>query len=100
MGRPWTIPSGQCGRVAGTAYIVLGVTMPMRAATRWFGPDALLLGVRSTRRAGRRLCGGVMPLLEAKNHPGREVLVERDRARRGAERDGRYDDIFAAMNPS
>ena len=42
----------------------------------------------------------VMQLLEAKNHPGGEVLVERDRARRWAERDGRYAEIFAAINPS
>ncbi|MBA8877233.1 putative oxidoreductase [Phyllobacterium myrsinacearum] len=42
----------------------------------------------------------VLQLLEAENHPGGEVLVERDRARRWAERDGRYDEIFAAMNPS
>jgi len=40
-----------------------------------------------------------MQLLEAANHPGGEVLVERDRARRWAERDGRYEDIFAAMKP-
>lgn len=42
----------------------------------------------------------VMQLLEAENHPRGEVLVERDRARRWAEREGRYEDIFAAMNPS
>jgi len=33
-------------------------------------------------------------------HPGDEVLVERDRARRWAERDGCYEATFAAMNPS
>ncbi|WP_256379917.1 hypothetical protein [Bradyrhizobium sp. WSM471] len=33
-------------------------------------------------------------------HPGGEVLVERDRARRWAERDGCYEATFAAMNPS
>jgi len=27
------------------------------------------------------------------------VLLERDLARRRAERDGRYEEIFAAMNP-
>lgn len=42
----------------------------------------------------------VMQLLEQENHPRGEVLLERDYARRWAERDGRYDAIFAAMNPS
>jgi len=41
----------------------------------------------------------VMQLLERGDHPRGEVLVERDRARRWAERDGRYDATFAAMNP-
>ncbi|MGJ7524768.1 SDR family oxidoreductase [Variovorax sp. GB1P17] len=41
----------------------------------------------------------VMQLLAAKDHPWGEVLVERDRARRWAERDGRYVATFAAMNP-
>jgi uncharacterized oxidoreductase len=42
----------------------------------------------------------VMQLLELRVHPGGEVLVERDRARRWAERDGCYEATFAAMNPS
>ncbi|QIO33745.1 SDR family oxidoreductase [Bradyrhizobium sp. 1(2017)] len=42
----------------------------------------------------------VMQLLELRVHPRDEVLVERDRARRWAERDGRYEATFAAMNPS
>ena len=42
----------------------------------------------------------VMQLLELRVHPRDEVLVERDRARRSAERDGRYEATFAAMNPS
>ena len=42
----------------------------------------------------------VMQLLELRVHPRDEVLVERDRARRWAERDGRYEAVFAAMNPS
>ena len=42
----------------------------------------------------------VMRLLEAGNHPGGEVLVERDYFRRTAERDGRYDEVFAAINPA
>ena len=42
----------------------------------------------------------VMQLLEDGNHPRGEVLVERDRARRWAERDGRYEETYAAMNPS
>lgn len=41
----------------------------------------------------------VMQLLGQQDHPRGEVLVERDRARRWAERDGRYDAVFAAMNP-
>lgn len=41
----------------------------------------------------------VMQLLELGAHPNGEVLVERDRARRWAERDGRYEVTFAAMNP-
>ena len=42
----------------------------------------------------------VMQLLERADHPRGEVLLERDLARRWAERDGNYDVIFAAMNPS
>lgn len=42
----------------------------------------------------------VMQLLELAVHPRGEVLVERDRARRWAERDGRYEATFSAMNPS
>ncbi|MBN9509229.1 MAG: SDR family NAD(P)-dependent oxidoreductase [Alphaproteobacteria bacterium] len=41
----------------------------------------------------------VMRLLERGEHPRGEVLLARDHARRWAERDGRYDAIFAAMNP-
>ncbi len=40
----------------------------------------------------------VMQLLERGDHPRGEVLLERDQARRWAERDGRYEEIFAAMN--
>ncbi|MFE0013963.1 SDR family oxidoreductase [Mesorhizobium sp. NPDC059054] len=42
----------------------------------------------------------VMHLLEQEEHPRGEVLVERDRARRWAERDGLYEATFAAMNPT
>lgn len=42
----------------------------------------------------------VMQLLETGNHPRGEVLVERDRARRSAEREGRYEEVFAAINPA
>jgi uncharacterized oxidoreductase len=42
----------------------------------------------------------VMQMLARGNHPGGEILLERDRPRRWAERDGTYDAIFAAMNPS
>ena len=41
----------------------------------------------------------VLELLEKGEHERGEVLVERDRARRWAERDGRYVATFAAMNP-
>jgi uncharacterized oxidoreductase len=41
----------------------------------------------------------VMQLLERQDHPRGEVLVARDRFRRSAERDGRYDAVFAAINP-
>jgi uncharacterized oxidoreductase len=41
----------------------------------------------------------VMAMLEQGNHPYGELLLERDQARRWAERDGTYDSIFAAMNP-
>lgn len=42
----------------------------------------------------------VMHLIETHDHPRGEVLVSRDRERRSAERDGRYDAMFAAINPS
>jgi uncharacterized oxidoreductase len=42
----------------------------------------------------------VMQLLERGDYPRGEILLERDQARRWAERDGRYDEIFAAMNPA
>ncbi len=41
----------------------------------------------------------VMRLLERGDHPGGELLLQRDQPRRWAEREGRYDDVFAAMNP-
>ena len=41
----------------------------------------------------------VMQLIEREDHPRGEVLVQRDRARRWAEREGRYDATFAALNP-
>ncbi len=42
----------------------------------------------------------VMALLSAHDHPGGEILVERVRGERWAERTGRYDAVFAAMNPA
>ena len=42
----------------------------------------------------------VMGLLEAHDHLRGEVLVERARGERWAERDGRYEAVFAAMNPA
>lgn len=42
----------------------------------------------------------VMHLLEQGEHHRGEILVERDRARRWAERNGRYEATFAAMNPA
>ncbi|HVJ42034.1 MAG TPA: SDR family NAD(P)-dependent oxidoreductase [Dongiaceae bacterium] len=41
-----------------------------------------------------------MQLLERGEHPDGEVLLKRDLPRRWAERDGRYAEIFAAMNPT
>lgn len=42
----------------------------------------------------------VMGLLEAHDHPQGEILVERSRGERAAEREGRYGAVFAAMNPA
>ena len=42
----------------------------------------------------------VMHLLETQDHPGGEVLVEYDRGRRSAEREGRYDTAYAAIHPT
>jgi uncharacterized oxidoreductase len=41
----------------------------------------------------------VMHLLEQGKHPAGELLLERDHARRWAERDGTYVTLFSAMNP-
>lgn len=41
----------------------------------------------------------VMGLLDRRDHPQGEILLERDKPRRWAERDGAYDTIFAALNP-
>lgn len=43
--------------------------------------------------------GQVMQMLERGDHPRGEILLERDQARRWAERDGTYDAIFATVNP-
>ena len=42
----------------------------------------------------------VMGLLDAGDHPGGEILVENARDARVAEREGRYDALFSAMNPA
>ncbi|TCR98730.1 putative oxidoreductase [Rhizobium sp. BK418] len=42
----------------------------------------------------------VIEMLRQGDHPGGEILLARDQPRRRAERDGTYDSIFAAMNPS
>lgn len=42
----------------------------------------------------------VMRRLERGDHPRGEVVLERDQARRWAERDGTYDAVFAALNPA
>lgn len=41
----------------------------------------------------------VLELLDKQDHPRSEILLQRDLARRWAERDGTYDEIYAAMNP-
>jgi uncharacterized oxidoreductase len=42
----------------------------------------------------------VMHMLEEGRHPRGELLLDRDLPRRWAERDGTYDTVYAAMNPS
>ena len=42
----------------------------------------------------------VIGLLETQSHPRGEILVARDRERRTAEREGRYDEAYAAINPA
>jgi uncharacterized oxidoreductase len=42
----------------------------------------------------------VLEILEAGDAPRGEILLERDLPRRWSERDGRYDALFAAMNPA
>lgn len=42
----------------------------------------------------------VMAILEAGDVPDGEILVERVRGQRWAERDGRYAEVFAALNPA
>jgi uncharacterized oxidoreductase len=42
----------------------------------------------------------VMKMLESENHPHGELILERDFPRRYAERHGRYEEIFTAMNPT
>lgn len=44
--------------------------------------------------------GQAIKMLEDGDHPRGELLLERDRPRRWAERDGTYDAIFATMNPA
>jgi len=41
----------------------------------------------------------VVQLLKTGRHSRGEMLVARDRARRWAEHDGRYEATYAAMNP-
>ena len=41
----------------------------------------------------------VMAMLERQDHPRGELLLARDQARRWAERDGRYEAVFAGLNP-
>lgn len=41
----------------------------------------------------------VLDLLDQGNHPRGEILLDRDKPRRWAERDGSYDTVFAALNP-
>ncbi|WP_337022837.1 MULTISPECIES: hypothetical protein [unclassified Pantoea] len=41
----------------------------------------------------------VISMLESQNTPRGELLLERDQARRWAEREGKYEEIFGLMNP-
>ena len=42
----------------------------------------------------------VMALLEAQDHPEGEILVERSRIERWAERNGRYGAVYGVVNPA
>ena len=67
-------------------YVATELTGPGQVAD----PRAVPLG---------RYVAEVMQLLEAGDHPRGEILVQRDHFRRTAERDGRYDEVFAQINP-
>jgi uncharacterized oxidoreductase len=54
----------------------------------------------ASRRARDAHIAEIMQLLERAEHPRGEPLVERDRMRRFAERDGRYDELYGMINPS
>ncbi len=68
-------------------YVQTGLTGPAQASD----PRAMPVGAYVAE---------VMAMLAQGNHPNGELLLERDHARRWAERDGTYDGIFAAMNPA
>jgi uncharacterized oxidoreductase len=42
----------------------------------------------------------MMRQLEQGNYPHGELMMERDHARRWAERDGRYSEVFSSLNPA
>lgn len=68
-------------------YVRTGLTGPAQAQDpRAMPPEAYVAEVLAM------LCRG--------DHPQGELLLERDRARRWAERDGTYAEIFSAMNPA
>lgn len=71
--------------------------LPPYVATKITG-DAQLTDPRAM--ALEAFTSEVMALLRTKNHAHGEVLVERARPDRNAEREGRYDAAFVAVNPA
>ena len=67
------------------------VQTALTGAQQAVDPRAMALGAYMTE---------LMQMLERENYTRGELLLERDYPRRWAERNGNYDTIFAAMNPT
>lgn len=81
-------------QLRGSSVEVLELAPPyvqteLAGAAQAVDPNAMLLEAYTAE---------VMDILAKENHPDGEILVERVRALRTAERDGRYDRMFASMN--